>query len=198
MTKKLILVGGVPGSGKTFIGKAIAEQLQASYLDKDTLTESLSEALLVALGSSKDDRESEIYVNQVKSLEYKTLMDTAIENMQVGNKYVVCTAPFLNHFNDADWLACVKEKSLELGYNVLLVWLTSDLETAKSRIVNRNAERDTWKVSNWTMYSSELSIEPPTPASEDLMSIIDNSKHPNIPIKTQVDLLAAIISSAAS
>jgi len=51
MTKKLVLIGGMPGSGKTYIGKELAKQA-GLFVDKDNISRFFTEKILVDLGSN--------------------------------------------------------------------------------------------------------------------------------------------------
>ncbi|MBX2836455.1 MAG: AAA family ATPase [Gammaproteobacteria bacterium] len=41
ISHRFVVISGVPGSGKSTVGRALAEQLDISYLDKDEILESL-------------------------------------------------------------------------------------------------------------------------------------------------------------
>ena len=53
MTKKLVLIGGMPGSGKTYIGKELAKQA-GLFVDKDTISRFFTEKILIAINGSSD------------------------------------------------------------------------------------------------------------------------------------------------
>ena len=84
MSKQFILIGGLPGSGKTHIGKILANDINAVYLDKDTISRDFTEAMLVEIGCSSDDRESELYLAKVRDHEYSTMMKIGMENLELG------------------------------------------------------------------------------------------------------------------
>lgn len=58
----VFLIGGIAASGKTIFGLELSAQTGYPFFDKDTQTELLVDALLVAKGSHADDRSSPIYV----------------------------------------------------------------------------------------------------------------------------------------
>ena len=74
---------------KNTVGKKIAEQLRYVYLDKDTIAQPFVEAL----NPIKNDRESTLYLNTIRPLEYQVLLDVAEENLRLGQS-VVLSAPF--------------------------------------------------------------------------------------------------------
>ena len=46
-SKQLILVGGFPGSGKTYVGQLLASEI-GSFIDKDTISGFFAERLLAS------------------------------------------------------------------------------------------------------------------------------------------------------
>ncbi len=55
MTKRLIILCGAPGAGKTFFGQELSKSLEASYLDKDTIANPFTEKLLELYNCKPDD-----------------------------------------------------------------------------------------------------------------------------------------------
>ena len=187
MIKKLVLIGGVPGSGKTHVGKSIAQQTSAVYLDKDTVSQFFTEQLLVALGSHKDDRESDIYTYKVKPIEYETLMALAIENISQASNHVLCSAPFLSQYCSPSWLNKLSAQLKEMDAELVLVWLSVDVATAKIRLTQRNTPRDAWKLANWHEYSTNMQKTPPETALP--LMIIDSAYNPDVSLIQQIDPL---------
>lgn len=186
MTAQLILVGGLPGSGKTIVGKELAKAFGV-YLDKDTVAENFSAALLVALGSNANDRESQIYLDQVRPLEYSTMMRLACENLDQGRS-VVCSAPFVREFNDPSW---VDNMRFEAEYHDAIlrrVWVHADLSTMRIRIATRGSHRDTWKLANWDTYTQELPKEPPmhTNSINADLEVLDNGLDSEVYLKQNI------------
>jgi len=73
--KKMIIVAGVAGSGKSYIGKEIAKKIEnCVYLDKDTQTRFLVDKFLKCLGHNETDRESQEYLQNIRPLEYECLL----------------------------------------------------------------------------------------------------------------------------
>src|SRR5438094_277632 len=73
----LVLVGGFAGSGKTEFGQLLAAITGWALLDKDALTRPLTENLLLALGADPNDRETDLYKQRVRPLEYLCLLNAA-------------------------------------------------------------------------------------------------------------------------
>lgn len=166
----LILVGGVPGSGKTFIGQELSRQLGV-FVDKDTVSQLFTERLLTLLGSHIDDRESEIYLSKVRDVEYQTMMDQAMDNLRLGMN-VICSAPFIREFGDPAWLDSIEHEAALHDSKVVRIWIHADMPTTKERIIARAASRDRWKLENWDTYASNIHNS----MQSECDFVIDNSK----------------------
>ena len=182
MSTKLILIGGVPGSGKTYIGKELARSI-GLFIDKDTMSRFFTERMLQLLGSHVDDRESEIYLANVRSLEYETMIKHALENLELGRS-VICSAPFIREFSDSQWLDDISLEAELIDAEVIKVWIHVDLPTARERIIARGASRDNWKLANWDTYASTV---PQAVPSNINVILIDNSRIPEMPLFEQIE-----------
>jgi len=189
MTTKLVLIGGMPGSGKTYIGKELAKKT-GLFVDKDTISRFFTEKMLLELGTNIDDRESEIYLSNIRELEYKTMMKHAFENLELGHN-VLCSAPFIKEFEDEKWLDDISFEADLLDSEILKIWVHVDFPTARERIISRGASRDTWKLSNWDQYVSDLPAV--APEVEDVI-VIDNTQSPKIPLFEKIDSIVKLIS----
>jgi len=152
----LIIVAGCAGSGKTIIGKSLSKTIGYMYLDKDTITRPFTEYILVNNGSYEGDRESELYKNNIRELEYEVSMDICMENLEIGNS-VVISMPFIAQISDYLNLAkIINVKRLEqLGVKIKVVWIKHDIDIERDRIIKRNAKRDDYKLKHWDEYSKD-------------------------------------------
>lgn len=163
MKKKLILVVGSTGSGKTTIAKVMANSLKYTYLDIETLTKKMAEKILDASYHDPNDRESEYYNLHVRPLEYEVMTDTLVENLAVGNNVVVC-GTFRKEVKDPHWLERLIKKHEKVFSNVsiFVIWVKIDRDIANERIVKRQATKDSWKIKHWDSYEKlidDFSIE---------------------------------------
>lgn len=161
MNPTLILIGGPAGAGKTFVAHAVARVLPSTVLlDKDTLTSPLVEALLLQLGQPPTDRDSTVYQEQVRPLEYATLMAAAFETLQTG-RVVLAVAPFARELHDPHWLAttCARAKQLHAGFGV--VWVQTTAPATHARIRARGEARDALKLRQWPEYVARTSFAAP-------------------------------------
>lgn len=161
---RVVLVGGYAGSGKTELGRILARETGWPILDKDTLTRPVVEAALEMLGSSPNDRESELYRTKIRPREYEALMAAVTENVQCGNSAIV-TAPFIREFTELAWINRVQAQCAGMGAQLTLVWMNCDADTMHMYVRHRGAARDAVKLDDWDKYLSEIDVEfrPPVP-----------------------------------
>lgn len=159
--RRMTLVGGYAGSGKTEASKLLALKQRRPLLDKDTVTRPLLEVLMANLSGDPHDRESATYLNKIRQLEYQCLMDTVWEIVEHGQSPIV-TAPFLRELTRRTWLENVAIKCELFDVKLDIIWVTSDLLTMRDRLLRRGAGRDRWKLTNWGEYENgiDLAIRP--------------------------------------
>jgi predicted kinase len=184
MSRKLVLVGGFSGSGKTHLGKILSKDV-GFFVDKDTLSKLFTEKILTILGESKNDRESETYLSNVRGIEYEVMMNHAFDNLLL-KKSVVCSAPFIKEFNDPDWMRNLRNRVISLDTKLITIWVHSDTETTYKRIMSRKFSRDKWKLENWDTYTNNL---PDISKLDKNIIVLDNSEEPEISILDQLNIL---------
>jgi thymidylate kinase len=155
-----IFIGGPAGCGKTTLAKDLVPALnKLAYgpfcmLDKDTMTDPLSEALLHALTGYGLDRDSPAYKAHARDREYEAVLRTAKENMELGLN-VVLPGPWSKEIASG----AVFDPNA-LGFNkqdkTLVVWLHVGEEDRLHRIRARGNPRDAYKLKNWSSYAKSL------------------------------------------
>jgi predicted kinase len=182
----LTLVAGYAGSGKSEAGKLLAAATGWAMLDKDTISRPMTERLLQVLDSDPDDRHSPIYLEHVRPLEYQCLLKAGWENLECGIS-VVLVAPFLSEAADNQWTSRVARRCRRLGARFEALWVDSDVESMRERLISRNASRDTWKLAHWATYVNgiDLNLRPVT-----AHHLIDNRVTASRPLAEQVEAVA--------
>jgi predicted kinase len=154
----LVLVGGYAGSGKTEFARFLGDVSGWAFLDKDSLTRRLVERLLVAMGGDQHDRHTDLYLNEVRPLEYKCLMDTAFDNIDCGISTILA-APFISELNDEAWMNRLINRCKAKGVEVASIWVRCDVDSMREYIEFRDAPRDAWKLEHWDDYISGINTE---------------------------------------
>ncbi|MDA0632269.1 AAA family ATPase [Nonomuraea sp. MCN248] len=154
----LTLVGGYAGSGKTEFSRFLSDITGWAFLDKDSITRAMVERLLVSLGGDPHDRHTELYLREVRPLEYRCLMETAFDNLKVGTSAILA-APFIAELADPAWISRLTNRYAAKGIDVAVVWVRCDVESMREYIEFRGAPRDGWKLKNWETYTSGLQTD---------------------------------------
>lgn len=154
----LTLVGGFAGSGKSEFARFLSAVTGWTILDKDTLTRALAEQLLIAHGGDANDRQSPLYLEQVRPYEYRCLIDSGIENLKSGVSTVL-TAPFLKEFSDPNWLLRFQNRCKMFNAVFSVVWVKVDTDSMFDYVSYRGAARDSWKLTHWPEYLASIDTE---------------------------------------
>lgn len=169
--KNVVLIAGYSGSGKTLIARLLAERLNWPVLDKDTLAQPFTEKINTLLTNNPHDRESNVYIKEVRMLEYESLLATGKEILHSGGLGVILVAPFVNEVTDPIWIKELEETFTEMNARLSIVWIKCEEKEMRKRIINRNAERDKWKINNWSKWCESLDLNPLLP---DNVIVINN------------------------
>lgn len=150
MNKKLILVTSPPACGKTFVAKALAKKLHhVVYLDKDTLIV-LSKQIFKVAGQPYD-RSSDFFQKNIRDYEYDCVLALAMEALDYDD-VVLINAPFTQEVRDDAFMADLKAKLAEKGATLAVIWVETSPEVVHQRMIDRNSDRDTWKLNHWDEY----------------------------------------------
>lgn len=163
--KKLIVVTSPPACGKTFISKELAKALKhIVYLDKDTLIP-LSN-MIFQVANQENNRSSEFFETYVRDAEYVAIIDLALEALDYEDK-VLINAPFTREIHDYEYMKKLKAQANEKGAELIVVWVDTDIEVCRQRMINRGSQRDTWKLEHWDEYIATRDFNLPVVLTED-------------------------------
>jgi tRNA uridine 5-carbamoylmethylation protein Kti12 len=168
--KRLILVTSPPASGKTYISKQLAKQLKhVVYLDKDTLIVLSNQIFKVA--GMEMNRSSDFFEENIRDYEYKATLDLALEAL-VYDDIVLINAPFTREIRDTHYIDALKHQLIEKNARLTVVWVITEVDIIKQRMIARNSDRDTWKIANWDEYIANVDFA--IPKSIDDPHIVDD------------------------
>ena len=176
MKKRMILVTSPPASGKTFVSKQIAKKLpNVVYLDKDALIPLSSRIFYVA--GQENNRSSAFFEEHIRNFEYETILNLGFEAIEYAN-LVLINAPFTREVRDNEYIKNLKAKLAEHNAELIVIWVVTDIEISRKRMIARNSPRDTWKLANWDEYVASRDYSTPNlPALSDCLVKFFNSNN---------------------
>jgi Shikimate kinase len=175
--KKLILVTSPPACGKTYVSKQLAKALNhVVYLDKDTLI-CLSKQIFQVAGEEYN-RSSSFFEENIRDYEYEAIVALALEALDYDDM-VLINAPFTREIRDLNYINSLKESLAAKNAHLVVIWVETSPEVCKQRMIERNSDRDTWKLSHWEEYIADCNFCVPTalddPKVKDDLLIFKNS-----------------------
>ncbi|QSN60125.1 MULTISPECIES: ATP-binding protein [unclassified Caballeronia] len=158
--KHLLFFCGHAGTGKTTLAKRLFAPLMREtgepfcLLDKDTLYGAYSAAAIGALTGDPHDRDSPLFIKHLRDPEYRSLVDTAAENLALGVSVVV-VAPLSREVRerrlfDRAWLG------IDDDVTIRVVWVHVGEDVARERIAARADPHDAYKLAHWEDYRQRL------------------------------------------
>ncbi|WP_250472380.1 ATP-binding protein [Caballeronia sp. GAFFF1] len=158
--KHLLFFCGHAGTGKTTLAKRLFAPLMHEtgepfcLLDKDTLYGAYSAAAIGALTGDPHDRDSPLFIKHLRDPEYRSLVDTAAENLALGVSVVV-VAPLSREVRerrlfDRAWLG------IDDDVTIRVVWVHVGEDVARERIAARAEPNDAYKLAHWEDYRQRL------------------------------------------
>jgi predicted kinase len=153
---RLVFICGHAGTGKTTLARKLIGPLMKAtgspfcLLDKDTLYGGYSAAAMQMLTGDANDRDSPLFLEHLREPEYRGLVDTARDNLELGVSALV-VAPLSREVRerrllDGAWLGIGDDVS------VRVVWVQVSEETAHQRIMARANPNDAYKLAHWDEY----------------------------------------------
>lgn len=175
--KKLIFVTSPPASGKTYVSKQLAKALShVVYLDKDTLI-TLSKQIFAVAGEEYN-RSSDFFHKYIRDYEYETIVGLALEALDYDD-IVLINAPFTKEIRDLAYINSLKTRLKEKNASLIVVWVETEIEVCRKRMIARNSDRDIWKLAHWDEYIATCNFNIPEalddPKIKDDLLIFKNS-----------------------
>lgn len=174
MKKRMILVTSPPASGKTFVSKQLAKKLpHIVYLDKDALVPLSNRVFCVA--NEEINRSSPFFEENIRNYEYDVILDIGFEAIEY-NDLVLINAPFTREVRNNEYIKELKAKLTLHNAELVVIWVVTDIEVSRQRMIDRNSPRDTWKLQNWEEYVAGRDYSVPNmPAISDCIVKFYNS-----------------------
>lgn len=175
--KRLILVTSPPACGKTYVSKQLAANLKhVVYLDKDTLIVLSKQIFVVA--NQEYNRSSEFFEANIRDFEYAAIVDLALEALEYDD-IVLINAPFTREVRDTNYMSALKTRLAQKNASLTVIWVQTDVEVCRQRMLKRNSDRDRWKIEHWDEYIAGVNFDIPKelddPECNDDLLIFKNS-----------------------
>jgi len=149
--KRLVLVMGAPGTGKSDVSRHLCELLGAAHLDKDLINEAFVSC----------DRESSFYEVHIRDQSYEAVYKLAKENLSHGVS-VILDAPFLGPVKDEKWRKRIEGIATETSSKLEIVQVLLSEETLRERLRKRNEPRDRQRLEDDRVWREWIEKEPPS------------------------------------
>lgn len=175
--KRLILVTSPPACGKTYISKKLAENLKhVVYLDKDSLIVLSKQIFVVA--REEVNRSSPFFEKHIRDFEYDAIIAIAMEALEYDD-IVLINAPFTREVRDKNYMSHLRERLIDKKARLTIIWVQTEVEIVRQRMIERNSDRDTWKIQHWDEYVKGINYDIPKelddPNVKDDLLIFKNS-----------------------
>jgi predicted kinase len=139
---KLVVFAGLPGTGKSSLARAVARELRACYLDKDTVkdcTVSLAREVKLAQGEEL-----------AGPLSYELLVVLARDNLSLGLSVVLDSPAGYRTFREkVSRLAQTAKAELKL-----IECICTDEGVLRDRVESRERELPPYRAQDWDAYQS--------------------------------------------
>jgi len=191
--KRLILVTSPPACGKTYVSKQLATNLQhVVYLDKDSLIVLSKQIFVVA--NQDYNRSSAFFEKNIRDYEYDAIVAIALEALEYDD-IVLINAPFTKEVRDSGYMTALRNRLEAKGARLTVIWVQTTVDVVKQRMIERNSDRDSWKIAHWDEYIAGVNFSIPEnlddPSCNDDLLIFKNSSDEEFE-QSMKDVLAVI------
>lgn len=136
----LVVFAGAPGVGKSTLARALARELHAAYLDKDTIKDTA-----LRLGREMSVENVQQFVG---ALSYQLLIPLARDNLTVGTSVIIDSPAGYRGFQDAiEQLV----RSIKVDFR-LVECITTDAALLRGRVERSGSELPDHRAREWDAY----------------------------------------------
>jgi predicted kinase len=146
----LVVFAGLPGTGKSSLARALARDLRAVYLDKDTI----KDCTMRLIGESALEQNSQTagaLSRFAGALSYELLVDLARDNLTLGLSVVVDSPAAYQTFRDRIKVVARATKA-ELR---LIECICTDERLLRQRIEHRGQDLPDYRTRDWQTFQQD-------------------------------------------
>ena len=185
-----LFITGPSGCGKTTLAEAwVRSRLLQSepwtLLDKDVVSGRHGPRILSLLGADPHDRDSPVYKEALRDMDYAAALDVAAAQLSLGGS-VVLPGPWTRELQDGRLFSAARMGLPEV--RVVVVRLSLPCEERHRRIQARGHFQDGWKLSNWDACLAAAPVALPLCTGQALTEMSAAA-----PLCEQVEMLAALL-----
>lgn len=140
------VVAGLPGTGKSTFGRALADATGAALVDRDTLMDPIVDAGLVAAGHAAGAHHTDTYLRTYCYPAYRAAEDVAQAIAQGGIGVVLVGCYTMQAAQGRGWWDDLTSRMASVNARTRLLWLDLDRREHRRRLEGRTAARDTHRV----------------------------------------------------
>lgn len=158
--RAVVVVAGMPGTGKSALGAALAPLVAGVVIDKDAIVAPLVDAALQGAGEAAD-LDGAYYKQHLSPAAYEVIESFAAAVLAAGSTPVL-VAPYERARGDPGWRDRLASR---LDAHVHVVWLRAHPDIVRRRLQQRGARRDQGKLARWSDYLARVDFDatPPWP-----------------------------------
>lgn len=140
---QLIVFAGLPGTGKSSLARALARELRAAYLDKDTI----KDCAMRLASQMKLEQAAQL----AGALSYELLVDLARDNLTVGLPVVVDSPAAYQLFRDK-----IKALARALRADLKLIeCICTDERMLRERVERRGRDLPAYRTRDWETFQQD-------------------------------------------
>ena len=140
----LVLVTGIPGAGKSSLGRQIAAAFKIPYIDYDTVCQSFLTDIWQRQESPGTYAQ---FCLDWREASYGTFWNPLLENLSLGN-HAVASAPLSKERANPTFFHEFRQRTTT-RFSVLNIHLDVGKENLRQRLIERGEQRDLEKIENW-------------------------------------------------
>ena len=115
---------------------------------------------MVRVHGEECNRSSDFFEEHIRNYEYEAILALGFEALRYADT-VLINAPFTREIRDPEYIKGLRAQLAEYDAKLCAIWIVTDVEVCKARMMKRNSDRDTWKMAHWDEYVKRINFNIP-------------------------------------